>query len=73
MARSVTLPDDYAIDAISTEAWNRRTSYGRLVAELTPQERQKIIDDYRRKFFRDKAKERERLKMSDTQEVDDEQ
>lgn len=47
------LPADYAIDALALEAERRSKelgypySYGKLVADTTPQQREKIAEEYR--------------------------
>ena len=49
------LSEDYSIDALALEAdrrakkLGRRYSYGMLIADTTPQERQEISDQYRTK------------------------
>lgn len=60
MARK-KLPADYAIDALALEADRRRKagspqySYGKLVADTTACQREKISEEYKRKFGRRKA------------------
>ena len=52
------LSEDYPVDALALEAdrrakkLGRRYSYGMLIADTTPQERQEIADEYRRKKAR---------------------
>lgn len=52
--RGRKLPEDYAIDALALEAERRRRaqnlpdySYGRLVADTTKEQRERICDEYR--------------------------
>lgn len=52
MSRSKKLPADYAIDAYSIEADGRGTSYGKLVAATTREEREKLAEEYRMSFER---------------------
>lgn len=51
------LPADYAIDALSLEAERRAKkmnrpdySYGKLIADTTPEERERIADTYRAEY-----------------------
>ena len=60
MARK--LPNDYAIDALAAEAARRRAArggirygYADLVAETTPQERQEIVENWKRNRSRRSA------------------
>lgn len=55
MSRSGKLPGDFAIDALSLEVERRkkrtgdyRYTYGRLVADTTPAEREAIVEQYRK-------------------------
>ena len=43
---SKKLPEDYAIDALAEEALRRRTTYGKLVAKLGKEERDRIVEEY---------------------------
>ena len=49
----VKLPEDYAIDGLSLEAERRAKalgrpySYGQLIADTTPAQREVIVEDYR--------------------------
>lgn len=59
MKQSRKLPSDYALDALSIEAANRGKqmgradySYGKLVADTTQEERERIADSYRANFKR---------------------
>lgn len=59
MAYSKKLPPDYALDALRAEVLRRQKitgdvtySHGRLVAEITPSEREIILRQYRRNFYR---------------------
>ena len=54
MGRAMKLPGDYAIDALALEADCRARkmgdpsySYGKLVADTTEEERERIADSYR--------------------------
>ena len=56
------LPADYAIDALSKEAERRAKkmnrpdySYGKLIADTTPEERERIVDAYRAECRRKKG------------------
>ena len=51
------LPEGFAIIALSTEAAKRGTSYGKLVAATTREERKKIIERYKKKWLSEKGKE----------------
>lgn len=51
------LPEGFAIIALSTEAVKRGTSYGKLVAAITEEERKKIIERYKKKWLSGKWKE----------------
>ena len=51
------LPEGFAIIALSTEAAKRGTSYGKLVAAITEEERKKIIERYKKKWLAEKGKE----------------
>ena len=51
------LPEGFAIIALSTEAAKRGTSYGKLLAAITPEERKKIIERYKKKWLSGKWKE----------------
>lgn len=51
------LPEGFAIIALSTEAAKRGTSYGKLVAATSREERKKIIDRYEKKWRAEKGKE----------------
>ena len=60
-ALSAKLPEDYAIDALAVEVDRRKKklnrpdySYGKLVADTTPQERERICDEYRARKERKK-------------------
>lgn len=50
---TVNLPADYAIDGLSLEASRRAKalgrpySYGQLIADTTPEERERIVESYR--------------------------
>ena len=64
----VHIPADYAIDALSMEAERRRKqkglvrySYGQLVADTTPAERETIAEDYRQKLIRAQKKGKYRV------------
>lgn len=53
MTDGIYIPGDYAIDALSLEAERRRKqmgvprySYGQLVADTTPAQREQIAEDY---------------------------
>lgn len=57
------LPGDYAIDALAVEAERRAGilgrpdySYGKLVADTTPEQRERIADDYRARKSRETKK-----------------
>ena len=56
------LSEDYPIDALALEAdrrakqLGRRYSYGMLIADTTPQERQEITEKYRRSSDKDDVK-----------------
>ena len=59
----VHIPADYAIDALSMEAERRRKqkglvrySYGELVADTSPAEREAIAEAYRQKLIRAQKK-----------------
>lgn len=52
------LPADYGSNALSDEALRRGTSYGKLVASLKPGEREKILEEYRRRFIKQRNKTR---------------
>ena len=52
MSNYKKLPADYAIDACSIEADGRGTSYGKLVAATTREEREKLAEEYRMSFER---------------------
>ena len=82
------LSEDYPIDALAQEAdrrakkLGRRYSYGMLIADTTPQERQEIAEKYRRKklrspetdkFQRNRAKEdMRRIKKKIAEQSDEE-
>ena len=61
MGRYAKLPEDYAIDALSTEAlrrgkeMGRSYSYGQLVADTTEEERERIVDEHKKGFRRKSA------------------
>ena len=53
------LPEDYRVDALAVEAGRRARemgrpdySYGKLVADTSPEEREQIANDYRKNFKR---------------------
>lgn len=53
------LPEDYRVDAIAVEAERRARemgrpdySYGKLVSDTTPEEREQIVEEYRKNFRR---------------------
>lgn len=48
MARD-KLPADFALNALSDEAIRRHTTYGKLVAAITPEERERIVEEYRQR------------------------
>lgn len=57
MSRYTDMPEDYAIDALALEADRRGIklgdpsySYGKLVADTTQEERERITDEYRALF-----------------------
>lgn len=57
------LPGDFALDALSTEALRRGKrmgradySYGKLVADTTQEERERIVDTYRAESRKRKAR-----------------
>lgn len=65
---AVNIPADYAIDALSLEAERRRKlmgvpgySYGQLVADTTPSERENIAEAYREKLIAARKKGRHRV------------
>lgn len=66
------LSEDYPIDALAIEAdrrakkLGRRYSYGMLIADTTPQERQQISDQYRAKKL--KSGETEKYRRSSRKE-----
>ena len=68
------LSADYPVDALTLEAdrrakkLGRRYSYGMLIADTTPQERQEIIDQYRAKKLRSGETEKYR-RSSDKEDV----
>jgi len=57
------MADDFAVDALSTEALRRGKkmgrpdySYGKLVADTTEYEREQIVDAYRAEYRKKKAR-----------------
>lgn len=63
MGQSKKLPGDYAIDALSLEAERRAKkmnrpdySYGKLIADTTPEERERIADTYRAEYRRKRGR-----------------
>ena len=48
MARN-KLPADFALTALSDEALRRHTTYGKLVAAITSEERERIVEAYRQR------------------------
>lgn len=52
MGRYKVIPGDFAVIALSLEAQERRTSYGKLVAATTFEEREKIVDKWRKRLYR---------------------
>lgn len=56
MARE--LPNDYAIDAMTAEVERRRKQlgrrydYGKLIADTTPEEREQIAENYRKRVLK---------------------
>lgn len=51
------IPEGFAIIALSTEAVKRGTSYGKLVAATTREERRKIVARYEKKWLERLGKE----------------
>ena len=51
------LPEGFAIIALSTEAAKRGTSYGKLVAAITPEESKQIIERNKKKWLSGKWQE----------------
>lgn len=50
MSDEQNLPADFALLALTAECERRGgISYGKLVAQITPEERQKIVEEYRTK------------------------
>ena len=74
MTMAAKLSEDYPIDALALEAdlrakqLGRRYSYGMLIADTTPQERQEITEKYRRKKLRSGETEKYR-RSSDKEDV----
>lgn len=68
------LSEDYSIDALALEAdrrakkLGRRYSYGMLIADTTPQERQEISEKYKKKKLRSGETEKYR-RSSDKEDV----
>lgn len=59
MAGNKPLPADYALDALREEVLRRQKitgditySYGRLICDLQPGERERILKRYRRNYYR---------------------
>ena len=48
------LPADFGSTALSLEASKRGTSYGKLVAATTLEEREKIVEEWRKRLSRQK-------------------
>ena len=45
------IPGDFAVVALSLEAQERRTSYGKLVAATSLEEREKIVDKWKKRLY----------------------
>lgn len=64
----IKLPADYAIDALALETDRRRKalgrsySYGKLIADTTPAQREQIAEDYRKAMAMGKKKGMYRVK-----------
>ena len=50
MARNGILPEDFAVVALSLEASERGTSYGKLVAATTLEERETLIEAWKERL-----------------------
>lgn len=51
MARNKKPPADFGVIALSLEAQMRRTSYGKLVGATTPEQREEIVEKWRRRLY----------------------
>lgn len=45
------IPGDFGVIALSLEAQERRTSYGKLVAASSLEEREKIVEKWKRRLY----------------------
>lgn len=45
------IPGDFGVIAMSLEAQERRTSYGKLVAASSLEEREKIVEKWKRRLY----------------------
>ena len=46
------IPGDFGVIALSLEAQERGTSYGKLVAATTLEEREKIVEKWKKRLYR---------------------
>lgn len=51
MGRYKVIPGDFGVIALSLEAQVRRTSYGKLVAATSLEEREKIVDKWKKRLY----------------------
>lgn len=51
MAQNGILPEDFAVVALSLEALERGTSYGKLVAATTLEERETLIEAWKERLY----------------------
>lgn len=59
MARKRKMPKDFAVDALAIAAVKQHTSYGRLVAATTREQRADIAERYRANYYRQSASKQE--------------
>ena len=60
MARNGILPEDFAVVALSLEALERGTSYGKLVAATTLEEREELTEAWKARLYGQKRRGRSR-------------
>lgn len=57
MGRSGRLPEDFGVIALSLEAQERGTSYGKLVAATTEEEREELVQAWKERLYGKKRKQ----------------
>lgn len=51
MRRKRKIPGDFAVIALSLEAQQRKTSYGKLYPRLSAEEREQIVEKWKKKIY----------------------